>query len=38
VVAFELVGLGLGRTAHPGGPITYELVAQDALALIEAIG
>jgi len=28
---------GLGRTVHPGGSISYELLARDALALIEAL-
>jgi pimeloyl-ACP methyl ester carboxylesterase len=29
---------GLGRTEHPGGAISYELLAQDALALIQTLG
>jgi pimeloyl-ACP methyl ester carboxylesterase len=29
---------GLGRTEHPGGQISYELLAQDAIALIQALG
>lgn len=29
---------GSARTRHPGGPITYELLASDVIALIEALG
>jgi pimeloyl-ACP methyl ester carboxylesterase len=29
---------GAGRTVHPGGPISYELLAEDVLALIDALG
>jgi pimeloyl-ACP methyl ester carboxylesterase len=29
---------GLGRTDHPGGPISYELWAEDVLAFIQALG
>jgi pimeloyl-ACP methyl ester carboxylesterase len=29
---------GSGRTVHPGGPISYELLAEDVLALIDALG
>jgi 3-oxoadipate enol-lactonase len=28
---------GLGRTEHPGGQISYELLARDALAVIQAL-
>jgi len=28
----------LGRTEHPGGHISYELLAEDTIALIQAIG
>ena len=28
---------GHGRTVNPGGPLTYEVMAQDALALIDAL-
>lgn len=28
---------GAGRTVHPGGPISYELLAQDVLALFDAL-
>ncbi len=28
---------GLGRTEHPGGPISYELLAKDVLALIDSL-
>jgi pimeloyl-ACP methyl ester carboxylesterase len=29
---------GSGRTVHPGGPIPYALLADDVVALIEALG
>jgi pimeloyl-ACP methyl ester carboxylesterase len=29
---------GLGRTEHPGGQLSYELLASDAIALIPALG
>jgi len=29
---------GLGRTDHPGGAISYELLARDALAFIRTLG
>src|SRR5437868_2970878 len=29
---------GLGRTDHPGGAISYELMAKDVLALIQTLG
>ena len=29
---------GLRRTDHPGGPISYELLARDAIARIHALG
>jgi pimeloyl-ACP methyl ester carboxylesterase len=28
---------GSGRTVHPGGPISYDLLAEDVLALIDAL-
>jgi pimeloyl-ACP methyl ester carboxylesterase len=28
---------GSGKTVHPGGPITYDLLADDAAALVEAL-
>jgi pimeloyl-ACP methyl ester carboxylesterase len=29
---------GCGRTAHPGGTVTFDLLADDVLALIDALG
>lgn len=29
---------GSGRTVHPGGPISYDLLADDVVALIDALG
>ena len=29
---------GSGMTQHPGGPITYELLADDIVALIDTLG
>src|ERR1043165_7354273 len=29
---------GAGRTVHLGGPISYELLAEDVLAVIDALG
>lgn len=29
---------GAGRTVHPGGPVSYQVLAEDTVALIEALG
>src|SRR6266567_4244283 len=29
---------GSAKTRHPGGPITYEVLADDVVALVEALG